>query len=57
MEKKKNRTLVQISVDSVIHRQFADLAGFLNPGKKKADARNELLDIAMQNLIEKERGK
>ena len=50
------RTKVQVEVDPQIHKQFADLAGFLNPGMKRTEARNDLLNEVMQERIDKEKG-
>lgn len=49
-----DQTKIQVKVSSKRHRQFADLAGFLNPGLKRTDARDKLLDEVMAERIEKE---
>lgn len=52
-----NKTSAQVMVNPELHKQFADLAGFLNPGLKRTDARDKLLDEAMKDRIKKEAGK
>ncbi len=51
------KTKVQVQVNPEIHKQFADLAGFLNPGMKRTDARDKLLGEVMQERIENENKK
>lgn len=51
------KTKLQVTVSPEIHKQFADLAGFLNPGMKRTEARDKLLDEVMKKRIEKEAGK
>lgn len=53
---KDKRTKVQVKVDPQIHKQFADLAGFLSPGIKRTEARDDLLEEVMQERIDKEKG-
>lgn len=50
------KTKVQVMVFPERHKQFADLAGFKNPGMKRTDARDKLLDEVMKERIEKEKG-
>jgi hypothetical protein len=50
------KTKVQVQVCPETHKQFADLAGFLNPGMKRTDARDKLLDEVMKERIKKEKG-
>lgn len=51
----QKKTKQQIKVCPEIHKQFSDLAGFLNPKMKRTDARDKLLDEVMKERIEKER--
>jgi hypothetical protein len=49
-------TKVQVQVEPQVHKQFADLAGFLYPGMKRQEARNKLLNEVMKERIEKQKG-
>ena len=49
------KTKIQMQVNPETHKQFADLAGFLNPGMKRTDARDKLLDEVMKERIDKEK--
>lgn len=50
------KTKQQVRINSEIHQQFSNLAGFLNPGMKRPDARDKLLDEIMKERIDKEKG-
>lgn len=47
------KTNVNIKVDTEVHEQFSNLAGLLNPGKKRVDARNLLLEEVMKERVER----
>lgn len=53
----EGKTGVNVTVDTIIHKQFSDLAGFLYPEMGKKEARNRLQQEIMKERIEKEKKK